>query len=271
MGFCVDCVSRHQPMHIKGAIDRKCSRIDCLANLASVTTVKRMCSYCGRWYCTSHFFTRDQLTTELLVALKKFRVIDGEGCCEECLKRDPVGAMIVRKKGFLGAQAAEMGERIAGVIEQRLPQIAHSTGEQLARGTVEGIKEEKQAIVKVAQEALDAPVKQRIWGTLLGLVCTYVVAIVSMALAKKNLGEFFHTYRWVTALIFGGLFLLTTLTTVARLWRVWRAAKKAGVLGEEAKKVALGTVRRAMWMNLPLLILVLLLTAGGFYWFVLRA
>lgn len=270
-GFCVDCILRHQPTHVKGAIDRKCSRIDCLASLASVTTVKRMCSYCGRWFCTGHFFTREQLTTELLSGLKRFRIVDGEGACEDCMKRDPVGAMIVGKKGFLGSRAAEMGEKLADVIEQRLPQIAQQTGSSLVKGTVSGIQDEKRAIVHVAQEALDSPVRQRIWGTVIALVGTALAAVFSMYLAGKNVGNFFSDYRWVSAAIFGGLTVLSLAMTVVKMRRLWKAVSKAGAFGTAAREVAMGTFRRAMWVHLPLLVVVLAITGFGLYWFAFRS
>ncbi|MBI2901005.1 MAG: hypothetical protein HYY17_12540 [Planctomycetes bacterium] len=266
-GFCVDCVARHRSEHIKGAIDRKCSRIDCLANLGSMTTVKRMCSYCGRWFCTGHFFTRDQLTTELLSSLKKHKVIDGEGACEDCMKKDPVGAMIAGKKGFLGGKAAEMGEKLAAVIGAKLPRIAHETGESLVKGTVEGIREEKHEIVRVAQESLDAPVKQRIWGTIVALVGTVLVALVSMAMAKRA-GEFFQTYRLIAGGVFGLLFLVTLVTSVARILAVRRVVKRAGALGREAQRTALAAFRRALWIHIPLLVLLLAVTAAAAWWFV---
>ncbi len=269
-GFCVDCVSRHQPQHIKGAIDRKCSRLDCLANLASMTTVKRMCSYCGRWFCTGHFFTREQLTTELLGSLRKFRVIDGEGACEDCMKRDPVGAMIVGKKGFFGGKAAEMGEKLAAVIEQRLPQIAHQTGEAAVKGAVEGIKEEKQEIVKVAQESLDAPVKQRIWGTVVALVGTLLVAILSAVLAKNAPGEIFQKYRWVSSVVFGTIFAFTAILSTIRIARAWKSVRKAGTLGQTAMEVAFKAFSRVLWMNLAALAVILVVAGGCVYWFALR-
>lgn len=269
-GFCVDCLLRHQPTHVKGAIDRKCSRVDCLASLASVTTVKRMCSYCGRWFCTGHFFTKEQLTTELLASLKRFRVIDGEGACEDCLKRDPVGAMIVGKKGFLGSRAADMGEKLANVIEQRLPGIAQATGSSLVRGTVEGIKEEKKEIVAVAQQALDSPVRQRVWGTVIALVGTALAALFSMYLAHQNVGDFFTKYRWVSAVIFGGLTAFSLAASTIKLLRLRKAIHKAGAIGSAAQDIAMQTFRRALWIQLPLLLLVLGITAFGFYWFALR-
>lgn len=269
-GFCVDCIARHQPQHVKGAIDRKCSRLDCLANLGSMTTVKRMCSYCGRWFCTSHFFTREQLTTELLASLKKFKVIDGEGACEDCMKRDTVGAMIVGKKGFLGGKAAEMGERLAAVIEQKLPQIAHQTGEAAVKGAVEGIREEKKEIIQVAQESLDSPVKQRVWGTVVALVGTLVVALVSAILAKNTPGEIFHRYRWVSAGVFGAIAVFTTVMSIVKIAKAWRAVRKAGTLGKTAMEVAFKAFSRVLWVNVGSLIVVFLVAAVCVYWFVLR-
>jgi len=266
MGFCVDCVARHQSGHIKGAIDRKCSRIDCLTSLASMTSIKRMCSYCGRWFCSTHFFTREDLTTELLASLKKHRVIDGEGACEECMKRDPVGALIIGKKGFLGSRAAEMGERLAGVIEQRLPQIAHQTGEAAVKGAVEGIKEGKKEIVKVAQESLDAPVKQRIWGTVVALVGTLLVAILSAILARNTPGEIFQKYRWVSAVVFGAIFVLTAVLSVVKILKAWRTVRKAGTLGQTATDVALKAFSRVLWINLGALGAVLAIAAVCVYW-----
>jgi len=267
-GYCVDCVIRHQPEHLKGTIDRKCSRVDCLASLAKMTTVKRLCSYCGRWYCSSHFYTRDDLTTELISNLKKFKVINGAGSCDECLKRDPIGAQVVGKKGFFGSRAAEMGERLAEVIEQRLPVIAQSTGERLAKGTVAGIKDHKEEIVEVTQEALDAPVKQRIWATLIGLVGGVVAIGISILYGKMNLGEtsqFFQTYRWVTLAILMGIVLLSFLSTAVKFKQAWKAVKTAGKLGDTAREVAFGSFQKIMLVNIPILVIVMILTGIASY------
>ncbi len=267
-GYCVNCVLRHKPEHVKGAIDRKCSRVDCLASLPKMTTVKKLCSYCGRWYCSVHFYTREDLTTELILNLKKFRVIEGAGSCDECLKRDPIGARVVGKKGFFGSRAAEMGERLAEVIEQRLPVIAHSTGESLAKGTVEGIKDQKEEIIEVTQQALDAPVKQRIWATVIGLGGGVVAIGISILYGKMDSGEtagFFHTYRWVSLAILVGIVTLSFLSTAIKTMQAWKAVRAAGKLGETTREVAFSTFQKMMVVNVPILLVVMVLTGVAAY------
>lgn len=260
-GYCVACVLKHLPAHVKGAIDRKCSRPECLASLPKLTTFKRLCSYCGRWFCSAHFLGREELTTELLQSLKKARKIEGEGCCEDCLRQDPVGERIAGGRDWIRRQGAALSESFTASIKAQLPHIAHEAGKSLMGGAVAGAQENRDRLVQATAEALDAPVKQRIWATIIGLAGAQIAVLISMLYASsQSQWTFYRDYRWAFFGVVLLLFLASCVTTSARLYKIWKAFERTGRLGEAAKDMAKAALFKALLMNLPLLLLVFLLT-----------
>jgi hypothetical protein len=266
-GCCATCVLSRCPEHMKGVIDKKCSWVGCTASLSSLLILKRLCSYCGRWFCHSHFMTDRDMHTMLSKDLEPARRTRGEGACAECLQRSEEGKHYAGRRGWLtrlGANVAEGAVQELRAKSEEVGKIARQAAQQAVEGGVAGLHERKEQIVQITAEALNAPVRQRVMATIVGLVGAQVALLASMIYgASQKDWAFYRTYRWIALGLIVAFLVLSFLAVYVRGRRLWMEFEKAGAVGTAGRELALRALLRALVMNLPLLVLAVVLALVG--------
>ncbi|MDP6958219.1 MAG: hypothetical protein QF645_05330, partial [Planctomycetota bacterium] len=59
--------------------------------------------------------------------------------------------------------------------------------------------------------------------------------------------------------------LLSFLSTAVKFKQAWKAVKTAGKLGDTAREVAFGSFQKIMLVNIPILVVVMILTGIASY------
>lgn len=290
LGYCASCILARCPEHVKGVIDKKCSWIDCTTSLSHLLTTKRLCSYCGKWFCRSHFMTSRKMHTTLTQDLERSRQAKGEGACAGCLLKSEEGKRYAGRLGWLQNITADLGDGFIAKVKEQLPplarqaaqqaaegafqefsdkservgQIARQAAQQAVEGGVQGLSERKEQVVLITAAALDSPVRQRVLGTIVGLVGAQVALLASMIYgASQKDWAFYRTYRWIALGLIVFFLILSCVTAFVRGRRLWLAFEKGGAAGAVAREAALKALLRALVMNLPLLVLAFILALVG--------